>query len=209
MALRCIAAKQGKLGGAGRGFCGVGFSCSITLIHVIIPVLTTSCAPERGGLLPRGFRMTEPINIAVARLENGQGLALPEYQTAHAAGMDLLAAVGEPVVLKPMERYAVPCGFAMALPPGFEAQIRPRSGLALKMGLGMPNAPGTIDADYRGEVKVLVINLGSEAVTITRGMRIAQMVICPVVRGSWLEVTRVDQLPATQRGTGGFGSTGT
>jgi dUTP pyrophosphatase len=152
--------------------------------------------------------MTEPIKIAVARLENAQGLALPAYQTVHAAGMDLLAAVDGPVTLKPMERFAVPCGFAMALPDGYEAQIRPRSGLALKMGLGMPNAPGTIDADYRGEVKVLVINFGTEAVTITRGMRIAQMVICPVVRGMWKEVSKVDDLPASDRGTGGFGSTG-
>jgi dUTP pyrophosphatase len=153
--------------------------------------------------------MSEPIRIGVARLENGRGLALPEYQTPHAAGMDLLAAVSEPVVLAPMERYAVPCGFAMALPIDFEAQIRPRSGLALKQGLGMPNAPGTIDADYRGEVKVLVINLGAEPIVITRGMRIAQMVICPVVRGAWSEVKSVADLPASDRGDGGFGSTGT
>jgi dUTP pyrophosphatase len=153
--------------------------------------------------------MSEPIKIAVARLENGHGLALPAYQTPHAAGMDLLAAVSEPVLLAPMQRFAVPCGFAMALPVGFEAQVRPRSGLALKQGLGMPNAPGTIDADYRGEVKVLVINLGTEPITITRGMRIAQMVICPVVQGAWNEVRSVEDLPASDRGEGGFGSTGT
>ena len=153
--------------------------------------------------------MSEPIKIAVARLENGHGLDLPAYQTEHAAGMDLLAAVSAPVVLAPMQRYAVPCGFAMALPPGYEAQIRPRSGLALKQGLGMPNAPGTIDADYRGEVKVLVINFGSEAITITRGMRIAQMVVSPVSRGAWHEVASVEELSASQRGAGGFGSTGT
>jgi len=114
----------------------------------------------------------------------------------------------QPLVLAPMQRCAVPCGFAMALPPGYEAQIRPRSGLALKHGLGMPNAPGTIDADYRGEIKVLMINLGTEPVTITRGMRVAQMVICPVTTGSWMEVKTVDDLPESERGAGGFGSTG-
>ena len=154
--------------------------------------------------------MAEPIRIEVARLENGRDLALPAYQTMHAAGMDLLAAVAEdsPLVLKPLERVAVPCGFVMAIPPGYEAQIRPRSGLAFKHGLSVPNAPGTIDADYRGEIKVLLINLGTEAVTITRGMRIAQMVICPVVQARWQEVQFVDDLPATERGAGGFGSTG-
>ncbi len=154
--------------------------------------------------------MAEPIKIAIARLENGAGLALPAYHSAHAAGMDLLAAVAaeRPVVLKPLERCAVPCGFAMALPPGYEAQIRPRSGLALKDGLGIPNAPGTIDADYRGEIKVLMINLGTEAVTITRGMRIAQMVICPVTTGVWAEVSDAAHLPESERGAGGFGSTG-
>ncbi|MEI8194868.1 MAG: dUTP diphosphatase [Phycisphaerae bacterium] len=157
--------------------------------------------------------MDEPITIKLHRLENGQGLPLPEYQTADAAGMDLCAAVNEPVTLGSLERYAVPCGFAMALPHsgpggGVEAQIRPRSGLALKMGLSMPNSPGTIDADYRGEVKVIVINLGKEPVTITRGMRIAQMVICPVRRGKWQEVTSFEELPPSARGQGGFGSTG-
>lgn len=152
--------------------------------------------------------MTEPIIIAVARLANGQNLPLPEYQTPHAAGMDLLAAVEEPVTLAPLQRYAVPCGFAMAVPVGYEAQIRPRSGLALKFGLSMPNSPGTIDADYRGEIKVLLVNLGQEPIVITRGMRIAQMVICPVVQGQWKEVSDQEHLPATERGNGGFGSTG-
>ena len=154
--------------------------------------------------------MHQPIKINIARLEHGKGLALPEYQTPHAAGMDLLAAVpeGAPMVLAPMQRAAVPCGFAMALPTGFEAQIRPRSGLALKLGLSMPNSPGTIDADYRGEIKVLLINLGAEPITLTRGMRIAQMVICPVVQGTWVEEDHVDDLPTSDRGTGGFGSTG-
>lgn len=152
--------------------------------------------------------MPEPIMIAITRLENGRDLPLPAYQSVQAAGMDLLAAVAEPISLAPLQRQAVPCGFAMALPDGYEAQVRPRSGLAIKHGLSMVNAPGTIDADYRGEVKVLLINLGSEPVTITRGMRIAQMVICPVTRGQWQELGSVEDLPASQRGVGGFGSTG-
>ena len=154
--------------------------------------------------------MSQPINIQVARLEHGRDLPLPAYQTPHAAGMDLLAAVPEdhPMVLKPLERTACPCGFVMALPAGYEAQIRPRSGLALKHGLSVPNAPGTIDADYRGEIKVLLINLGQEPVTITRGMRIAQMVIAPVENVKWKEIAKADDLPASDRGAGGFGSTG-
>lgn len=154
--------------------------------------------------------MPEPIRIAVTRLPHGRDLPLPAYQTTHAAGMDLLAAVAAdaPVVLNTLDRAAIPCGFAMALPEGYEAQIRPRSGLALKQGLSMPNSPGTIDADYRGEIKVLVVNLGKEPVTITRGMRIAQMVICPVEKATWSEVTNLDELPTSERGGGGFGSTG-
>jgi len=152
--------------------------------------------------------MPEPISIVVARLENGRDLALPAYQTPHAAGMDLLAAVSEPVTLAPMQRAAIPCGFVMALPPGYEAQIRPRSGLALKHGLSMPNSPGTIDADYRGEIKVLMINFGAAPFVITRGMRIAQMVICPVAAGQWAEVADAGHLPESERGAGGFGSTG-
>ena len=154
--------------------------------------------------------MSEPIRIEVARLEHGQNLPLPAYQTAHSAGMDLLAAVAEdkPLVLQPLDRAAVPCGFAMALPVGYEAQIRARSGLALKHGLGMINAPGTIDADYRGEIKVLLINLGKEPITISRGMRIAQMIIAKVDAAVWKEVGHVDELPSSDRGAGGFGSTG-
>ena len=154
--------------------------------------------------------MPEPISIQIAWLEHGHGLELPAYQTPHAAGMDLLAAVpaAEPLVLKPGARAACPCGFAMALPVGYEAQIRPRSGLAFKHGLSVPNAPGTIDADYRGEVKVLLVNLGAEPVTITRGMRIAQMVIAKVEAATWKPVAHVDELPSSQRGAGGFGSTG-
>jgi dUTP pyrophosphatase len=154
--------------------------------------------------------MHEPINIAIAWLEHGRGLDKPAYQTAFSAGMDLLAAVpaDAPLVLKPLERVACPCGFIMALPAGYEAQVRPRSGLALKMGLSVPNAPGTIDADYRGEVKVLLVNLGREPITITRGMRIAQMVIARHETAVWREVAEASDLPASVRGTGGFGSTG-
>ena len=154
--------------------------------------------------------MTEPIRIRVVRLEHGADLPLPAYQTPHAAGMDLLAAVpaDAPVVLQPLERIACPCGFAMALPPGYEAQIRPRSGLALKHGLSVPNAPGTVDADYRGEIKVLLINLGKEPITITRGMRIAQMVIAKHETAAWDEVASIGHLPTSDRGAGGFGSTG-
>ena len=154
--------------------------------------------------------MQEPINIGIAWLEHGCGLAAPAYQTALSAGMDLCAAVPAevPLVIKPMERVLCPCGFVMALPAGFEAQIRPRSGLALKHGLSMPNTPGTIDADYRGEVKVLLVNLGGEPVTITRGMRVAQMVIARHETAVWREAADPAHLPASERGAGGFGSTG-
>lgn len=154
--------------------------------------------------------MAEPIRIEIVRLEHGRDLPLPAYQTPHAAGMDLLAAVAadEPMVLGPLERLACPCGFCMALPAGYEAQIRARSGLALKHGLVVPNGPGTIDADYRGEIKVLLVNLGREPVTVTRGMRIAQMVIAKVEQGLWMERETVSELPASDRGAGGFGSTG-
>lgn len=125
--------------------------------------------------------------------------------TEAAAGMDLAAALDEPMIVDPGGRVAVPTGWAMAIPGGFEGQLRPRSGLALRHGLTVANAPGTIDADYRGEVKVLLVNLGTEQVTIEPGMRIAQLVIAPVVRA---EPTEVDTLPASDRGEGGFGSTG-
>ena len=145
--------------------------------------------------------------IAVRRLAHGQGLPLPAYETALAAGMDLRAAVAdaEPMTLAPGERAAVPTGLAIALPPGFEAQVRPRSGLALKAGVTCLNTPGTIDADYRGEVKVILANLGAEDFVIRRGDRIAQMVIAPVVQAQWAEVESLDE---TARGAGGFGSTG-
>lgn len=146
----------------------------------------------------------QPI-LKVQVLPHGEGLDLPAYETALSAGMDLRAAVDAPVLLESMERRAIPTGLAMAIPSGFEGQVRPRSGLALRKGLGMPNAPGTIDADYRGELKVLVINLGPEPIEITRGMRIAQLLICPVAQA---KIAVVDDLDATDRGTGGFGSTG-
>lgn len=139
------------------------------------------------------------------RLPHGAGLALPDYATAGAAGMDILAAVAAPVTVPPGGRVLVPTGFAIALPPGFELQIRPRSGLALKHGITLPNSPGTIDEDYRGEVGIIILNTGETEFVITRGMRIAQAVLAPVARAAWREVA---SLEATARGDGGFGSTG-
>ncbi|HHQ47401.1 MAG TPA: dUTP diphosphatase [Acidobacteria bacterium] len=146
-----------------------------------------------------------PLEVRVKRLPHGRGLPLPRRATQLAAGLDLVAALEEPLVLAPGERGAVPTGLILELPAGYEGQVRPRSGLALRHGLTVVNAPGTIDADYRGEVKVLLINLGAEPVTITRGERIAQLVIAPVSRVSLMEV---EELGATGRGGGGFGSTG-
>jgi dUTP pyrophosphatase len=145
--------------------------------------------------------------IAITRLPHAEGLPLPAYETEHAAGMDLRAAVAEdaPLTLRPGERDAVPTGLTMAIPPGFEGQVRPRSGLALRSGVTCLNTPGTIDADYRGEVKVILINLGQADFVIHRGDRIAQLVIAPVVQAQWAEV---DSLDETGRGAGGFGSTG-
>lgn len=146
-------------------------------------------------------------SVPIARLPHGQGLPLPAYETALAAGMDLRAAVADeaPLTLQPGERHAVPTGLSFALPPGFEGQVRPRSGLAARQGVTTLNTPGTIDADYRGEVKVILINLGQEPVTVRRGDRIAQLVIAPVVQAEWREVETLDE---TARGAGGFGSTG-
>ena len=145
--------------------------------------------------------------IRIMRLEHGRDLPLPAYETEAAAGMDLRAAVPEGGVftLEPGARAAIPTGLAIALPPGFEAQVRPRSGLALKSGVTALNSPGTIDADYRGEIKVILINHGREAVMLHRGDRIAQMIIAPVTRGVWEEADTLDE---TMRGAGGFGSTG-
>ncbi len=145
------------------------------------------------------------LAIAVKRLPHAADLPLPAYATEQAAGMDLLAAVTADVVLAPMGRAIVPTGIAIALPPGWEAQIRPRSGLAAKNGVTVANAPGTIDADYRGEVGVILINLGPDPFTITRGMRVAQMVLGRCGRAVFHEV---DALPDSARGAGGFGSTG-
>ncbi len=145
------------------------------------------------------------MRIAVVRLPHGLDMPLPEYRTALAAGMDLSAAVEEPVILSPGECAVLPTGLAFALPDGYEAQVRPRSGLAARHGVTVLNAPGTVDADYRGEVKVPLINLGKAAFEVERGMRIAQMVIAPVARATLAEV---DELPETARGAGGFGSTG-
>ena len=147
--------------------------------------------------------MTDAVAVRVRRLPHGHGLALPSYATSGAAGMDVLAA--EHVTLAPGARHAVATGFALAIPSGYEIQVRPRSGLALKHGISVPNTPGTIDSDYRGELKVIVINHGSEAFAIARGDRIAQLVLAPVTLASWSEV---DELDETERGAGGFGSTG-
>lgn len=147
-----------------------------------------------------------PVSVAIKRLAHGGGLPLPSYATEDSAGMDLSAAVASDLVLKPGARAVVPTGFAIALPRGYEAQVRPRSGLAAKNGVTVLNAPGTIDADYRGEVGVILVNHGQSDFVVTRGMRIAQMVIAPVSPARMAEVA---ELPATRRGAGGFGSTGT
>lgn len=151
--------------------------------------------------------MSAELTVEILQLPHAAGLALPAYQTTHAAGLDLLAAVGEdaPIILQPGQYALVPTGLAIALPDGHEAQVRPRSGLAAKHGVTVLNSPGTIDADYRGEIGVLLINHGREAFTIRRGERIAQMVIAPVARA---EFAIVRELGATGRGSGGFGSTG-
>ena len=145
------------------------------------------------------------VEIAIQRLPHGADLPLPSYETQDAAGADLAAAVDAPMEIEPGGRALVPTGFAIALPPDFEAQVRPRSGVAAKHGVTVLNSPGTVDADYRGEVKVILVNLGSEPFTVTRGMRIAQMVIAPVTQGRF---ELAETLPETARGAGGFGSTG-
>jgi dUTP pyrophosphatase len=151
--------------------------------------------------------MGEPVEIALRWLAHGRGLDLPKQHSPGAAGVDLLAALGpdETVTLKPGARAIVPCGFEVALPEGHEAQVRPRSGLAAKHGVTVLNAPGTIDADYRGEVKVILVNLGDADFVVRRGERIAQMVVAPV---SAVRLAVMDTLAATERGGGGFGSTG-
>jgi dUTP pyrophosphatase len=147
------------------------------------------------------------VVVRVKRLPHGEGLPLPSYQSAHAAGLDMVAGVpeGQPVELKPGARALIPTGFALELPVGFEAQVRPRSGLAIKHGVTLLNSPGTVDADYRGELMVILVNHGREPFIVRRGDRIAQLVIAPV---AWVEIAAVEDLGATERGQGGFGSTG-
>ncbi|MBR0667706.1 dUTP diphosphatase [Roseomonas hellenica] len=145
------------------------------------------------------------LTIKVTRLPHAEGLPLPSYATEGAAGMDLLAAVTAPVTILPGGRALIPTGLRLAIPTGHELQVRPRSGLALKNGITLPNSPGTIDEDYRGELGVIILNAGTEAFTVERGMRVAQAVLAPVTRATWDEVA---ELPDTNRGTGGFGSTG-
>ncbi len=147
--------------------------------------------------------MSDPVTVRIKRLPHGEGLDLPGYATPGAAGMDVLAA--EDLTLAPGARRAVTTGLSIAVPPGYEIQVRPRSGLALKHGISIPNTPGTIDSDYRGELKVILINHGPEVFAIRRGDRVAQIVLAPVMRATW-EV--VDEFDATARGSGGFGSTG-
>ena len=149
--------------------------------------------------------MSTSVNVAIVREPGCEDLALPNYETELSAGMDLRAAVTDPVVLEPGARDLIPAGIRIALPAGYEAQVRPRSGLAIKHGISLLNSPGTIDADYRGEIRVIMANLGQEPFTIQRGDRIAQLVIAPVTQAVWQEVDRLDE---TARGTGGFGHTG-
>lgn len=149
--------------------------------------------------------MSAEVSVAIQVLPHGEGLPLPRYMTEGSAGMDLYAAVQGDETLQPGERKLIPCGMAIALPEGFEAQVRPRSGLALRHGVTCLNSPGTVDSDYRGEIRVILVNLGSEPFLIKRGERIAQMVISRYARAVW---NRVDQLDDTERGGGGFGHTG-
>jgi dUTP pyrophosphatase len=145
------------------------------------------------------------MRIAITRLAHARDLALPAYATQGAAGLDLLAAIPGELLLAPGERKAVPCGIALAVPPGFEAQVRPRSGLALRHGITVLNAPGTIDSDYRGEVAAILVNLGTDSFAVTRGMKIAQLVVAAHAQVEWEETAMLEE---TRRGAGGFGSTG-
>lgn len=147
----------------------------------------------------------QKIRVAVVKMPHAEGIDLPAYATSQSAGVDLCAAVAEDKILKPGERALIPTGLSLALPEGYEAQVRPRSGLALKNGITVLNSPGTIDADYRGEVQVILANLGAEPFTVSRGMRIAQMVVAAHAQIEW---EAVEELSETARGTGGFGSTG-
>jgi dUTP pyrophosphatase len=155
--------------------------------------------------MTRFFMRQEEVTVPIRCVPGNEDIPFPRYQTAQAVAMDLHAAVKEPIQLSPGDILLVPCGFSLAVPTGFEAQIRPRSGLASKSGIAVVNSPGTIDSDYRGEVKVALINLGKAAFSVERGMRIAQLLIVPVPRVHWEEVA---ELPDTARGVGGFGHTG-
>ncbi|WP_122039349.1 dUTP diphosphatase [Asaia bogorensis] len=146
-----------------------------------------------------------PLPVELVRLPHAEGLDLPHYASSGAAGMDLLAAIDSDMIIRAGERALVPTGLKIGLPAGYELQIRPRSGLARKHGITLPNTPGTIDEDYRGEIGVIILNTGREDFVVTRGMRIAQAVLAPVIRLTWVEVSELDE---TARGTGGFGSTG-
>jgi dUTP pyrophosphatase len=165
----------------------------------------TTATLERPVILDKVAPATARITVPVQRLPHGADLALPAYATPLSAGVDLLAAIDQDLTLAPLQRALVPTGLAMALPAGYEAQVRPRSGLAAKNGITLLNTPGTIDADYRGEVKVILVNLSQEPFTVTRGMRIAQMIVAPVRTVMWEEK---EDLADTARGAGGFGSTG-
>ncbi len=148
---------------------------------------------------------TAPLDVAVTRLDDAADLPLPAYATAGSSGLDLMASIAGPLTIAPGGRARVPTGIKIALPEGFEAQVRPRSGLAHRHGVGVLNAPGTIDADYRGEISVILVNLGADPFVVTRGMRIAQLVVAPVARIAWRETA---ELPETARGADGYGSTG-
>jgi len=150
--------------------------------------------------------MSSSVSVSVTTLAHAKDLSLPSYATEHAAGMDLCAACTNDITLQPGQRTLIPTGLSIALPEGYEAQVRPRSGLALKHGITVLNSPGTIDADYRGEVQIILANLGTESFTVTRGMRIAQMVVAKYKRVEWQQM---EELSSTARGAGGFGSTGT
>ena len=150
--------------------------------------------------------MSKTVTVNIKKLSHLQDLPLPSYASSGSAGMDLLAAIDQDISLKPLERKAIPTGICIELPEGYEAQVRPRSGLALKNGLSVPNSPGTIDSDYRGEICVILINLSSQEIAISRGMKIAQLVIAEYTQAAW---QLVDELSQTERGAGGFGSTGT
>lgn len=148
------------------------------------------------------------ITVPLLKLPHGQDLPLPSYGTPMSAGLDLMAAIDEPVIIKPFERKLIPTGISIALPKGYEAQIRPRSGLALKNGLTVLNSPGTIDADYRGEIQIILINLGQLEFKVERGLRIAQMILSPVSQLTWAEIETHEELEHNERREKGFGSTG-